>query len=159
MGNIVPNIALGRVAELYNRVDSNDPTNAALVVALFSGAISDANIRDLDDIAAIEGHADAAECVLSGYARKSLVDSDLTAWAPDDSGDKVLLTFADQTWTAVAAGTAITRLVVAYDSDTTGGADSGIVPLTVHDFAVTPDGSDITADIGAGGFYQATSAA
>ena len=40
--------------------------------------------------------------------------------------------------------------------DTTAGTDANIVPLTMHDFVVTPDGSDITAQIAAAGFYRAS---
>ena len=39
MANLVLNIGLGRVAELYNRVDTNDPANSAIViVAIDAGA-------------------------------------------------------------------------------------------------------------------------
>ena len=54
MANMVLNIALGRVAEIYNRVDSNDPTNSVLVVVVFNAGDTDATIRDTDTIAAIE---------------------------------------------------------------------------------------------------------
>lgn len=155
---MVLNIALGRVAELYNRVDSNDPTNSALVVLAFNTAATDATIRDMDTIAAIEADASTAEITNSGYARKVLTDTDLTAFSPDDTNDRVDLVISDQTWTAVASGTAITDVCIAYDSDTTGGTDSGIVPMTWHDFAVTPNGGDITVDVPAAGFYRATSA-
>ena len=63
--------------------------------------------------------------------------------------------FADQTWSAVASGDVWTDLLVCYDRDTTGGTDSNIVPMTQHDFAVTPDGSDITAQLNAAGFFRA----
>jgi hypothetical protein len=53
----------------------------------------------------------------------------------------------DQTWTALGAGTAITDLSFAYDSDTTGGTDANQIPVTWHDFAITPDSSDVTATI------------
>lgn len=158
MANMVLNIALGRVAELYNRVDSNDPTNSVLVVVVFNAADADATIRDTDTIAAIEALASTAEVANSGYARKVLTDTDLTAFSPDDTNDRVDLVIADQTWTSVAAGTAWTDVCIAYDSDSTGGADSGIVPMTWHDFSVTPNGGDITMDVPAAGFYRATSA-
>ena len=32
MANIVFNIAKGRVVELYNRVENNDPANSALIL-------------------------------------------------------------------------------------------------------------------------------
>jgi hypothetical protein len=154
--DLVFNIAKGRVAELYNRVDTNDPANSALVVAAIETAATDATLRDLDTLAAIEADASTAEVTNSGYARKVLTDSDLTAFAPDDTNDRVDLDIPDQTWTGVAAGDAWTDLVICYDGDTTGGTDANIVPLTLHDFAVTPDGSDITAQIAAAGFFRAS---
>jgi hypothetical protein len=35
--------------------------------------------------------------------------------------------------------------VIGYDSDTTAGTDANIIPLTCHDFVITPDGSTVTA--------------
>lgn len=156
MADLVFNIAKGRVVELYARVDGNDPTNSALIVAAFNaGAATDATLRDYDTLAAIEGDANAAEVTNSGYARKVLTDADLVAWAPDDTNDRVDLDIPDQTWTSVGAGSAWTDLVICYDGDTTGGTDSNIVPLTLHDFAVTPSGADIVAQINAAGFFRA----
>lgn len=157
MADLVFNIAKGRAAELYNRVDSNDPANSALIVAVFNvGAATDATLRDYDTLAAIEGDANAAEVANSGYARKTLTDADLTAFAPDDTNDRVDLDIPDQTWTSVASGTAWTDVVIAYDNDTTSGTDSSIVPLTLHDFAVTPNGGDITMQVAAAGFFRAS---
>jgi len=158
MADQVFNIALGRVAELYNRVDSNDPTNSELVVvAVVAGTTNDAAFKDFDTLAAsLPGSGGAAEATNSGYARKSLTDSDIVAFAPDDSNDRVDLDIPDQTWTGVAAGDNWTDLIIGYDSDNTSGTDTNVVPLTLHDFAVTPDGSDITAQIAAAGFYRAS---
>jgi hypothetical protein len=157
MADLVFNIAKGRVAELYNRVDSNDPTNAVLlVIALNAGAATDATLRDYDTMAAIEGDANAAEVTNSGYARKTLTDADLVAFAPDDTNDRVDLDIPDQTWTSVGAGSSWTDLIVAYDNDSTAGTDTSIVPLTLHDFAITPSGSDITVQINAAGFFRAS---
>jgi hypothetical protein len=156
VADLVMNIALGRVAELYNRVDSNDPANSALIVAAFAAADTDASIRDCDTLAAIEALASTAEATNSGYARKTLTDADLTAFAPDDTNDRVDLDIPDQTWTAVAAGSNWTDILIAYDSDTTAGTDSAIVPLTWHDFVVTPGGSDIVMQVAAAGFYRAS---
>lgn len=159
MADLVFNIAKGRVAELYNRVDTNDPANSALIVALIasSGVESDAVLRDKDTFTdLVSGATDFA--TNTGASRKTLTDSDLTAFAPDDTNDRVDLDIPDQTWTAVANdGTgAISDLVIGYDNDTTGGTDANIVPMTLHDFAVTPDGSDITAQIAAAGFFRAS---
>ena len=38
MADQIFNIAKGRVAELYNRVDSNDPTNSALIILILATA-------------------------------------------------------------------------------------------------------------------------
>lgn len=157
MANLVFNIALGRVAELYNRVDTNDPANSALVVLVLatSGIESDATLKDKDDVAALVSGT-TNEVTNTGYARKTLTDADIVAFAPDDTNDRVDLDIPDQTWTAVAAGDGWNDIVIAYDSDTTAGTDANIVPLTLHDFVVTPDGSDITAQISATGFFRAS---
>jgi hypothetical protein len=156
MANLVLNIGLGRVAELYNRVDTNDPTNSALViVAIDAGADTDATIRDRDDLSTLLAGT-SNEVTNSGYARKVLTDADILAFAPDDTNDRVDLDIPDQTWTGIGAGTAWTDLLICYDNDTTAGTDSNIIPLTLHDFAVTPDGSDITAQIAAAGFFRAS---
>lgn len=157
MANLVFNIALGRVAELYNRVDTNDPANSALVVMVLatSGIEADATLRDLDTVAALVAGT-TNEVTNSGYARKVLTDADIVAFAPDDANDRVDLDIPDQTWTGVAAGDGWNDIVIAYDNDTTAGTDANIIPLTLHDFVLTPDGSDITAQIAAAGFYRAT---
>jgi len=156
MANQVFNMALGRPVELYNRVDTNDPTNSAIIIIAWNTTATDATIKDLDTVAAIEADANSAEVTNSGYARKVLTDADIVAFAPDDANDRVDLDMPDQTFTAVAAGSAWTDLSSNYDSDTTGGTDSNIVPMTWHDFAVTPDGSDIVAQIAAAGFFRAS---
>lgn len=156
MADFVYNIAKGRVAELYNRVDSNDPTNSALILLGINTATSDATLKDLDTVAAIEADGGTAELTNSGYARKTYTDTDLAAFAPDDTNDRVDLDLPDHTFTGVASGTAFTDLIVAYDSDTTAGTDSNVVPLTQHDFAVTPSGGDITVQWAAAGFFRAS---
>lgn len=159
MANLVFNVSLGRMAELYNRVDSNDPAASALIVLLLAaaGIEADSVLRDstaLDDV--LGGTTN--EATNTGYARKVLTDADIVAFAADHVNDRVDLDIPDQTWTGVANdGTgAIGDLIVAYDGDTAAGTDANIVPGTLHDFAVTPDGSDVTAQIAAAGFYRAS---
>jgi len=155
MADFVFNVAKGRVAELYKRVDESDPTNAVLtIVAIDAGAASDATLEDVDTLSALLATA-AAEVTNTNYARIELDDTDLTAFAPDDTNDRVDLDFADQTWSAVAAGDSWTDLLVCYDSDSGAGTDANIEPLTQHDFAITPDGSDITAELASAGFFRA----
>jgi len=151
------NIALGRIAELYNRVDLNDTANSALIIVILAttGIETDAVLKDKDDLAAVVVGT-TNEVTNTGYARKVLTDVDIVAFAPDDTNDRVDLDIPDQTWTAVAAGDGWNDCLVCYDSDTTAGTDANIVPLTMHDFVVVPDGSDITAQVAAAGFYRAS---
>lgn len=156
MANQVFNRGLGRVVELYNRVDSNDPANSALIVIAWVSTATDATIKDLDTVAALEADANTAEATNTGYARKTLTDTDIVAYAPDDTNDRTDIDIPDQTWTAVAAGSNWTDLSINYDNDTTTGTDSNIEPLTWHDFVLTADGSDVTAVIAAAGFFRAS---
>ena len=157
MADLVFNISKGRVVELYNRVDSNDPANSALIMLALAtaGIESDATLRDVDTVSALVAGT-TNEVTNSGYARKVLTDADIVAFAPDDVNDRVDLDIPDQTFTAVAAGDGWNDIVIAYDNDTTSGTDANITPMTLHDFVVTPDGSDITVQIASAGFFRAS---
>ena len=142
MSNITFNVAKGRVVELYNRVKSNDPTNAAIILVPIetSGLEADATLIDADTLAALLSGATNEQTTMG---RKTLTDADLAALpAPDDSNDRYDISLPTTTWTA-ASGNAISKIAVCYDSDTTGGTDSNIIPLTMFDFAQTPSGADI----------------
>ena len=142
MANIVFNIAKGRVAELYDRVKSNDPANSALILVPIetSGLESDAVLIDKDDLAAVLSGTTNEQTTMG---RKTLTDAELAAIpAPDDTNDRNERSLPTVTWTA-ATGNAISKILVCYDSDTTGGTDSAIIPLTMFDCVVTPDGTDI----------------
>lgn len=157
MTDQVFNISLARSAEFYNRVDTNDPTNAVLDITVLAttGLESDAVLKDKEDLAAVVSGT-TNFVTNTGYARKTLTDADIVAFAPDHANDRVDLDIPDQTWTGVAAGDGWSRFVISYDSDSTGGTDANIVPMTSHDFVATPDGSDITAQINAAGFFRAS---
>ena len=150
MADGVFNIAKGRVAEFHERVNNNDPANSALIVVLLasSGLEADATLKDYDTLGAIIAAAND-EATNTNYARKTLSDSDVAAITTNDTDDRNEADIADQTWTSVANdGTgAIGKLLICYDSDTTGGADTAIIPLTYHDFIVTPNGGNIVASI------------
>lgn len=156
MPDFVFNVAKGRVVELYNRVKSGDPANSRLVVVALAttGLESDAILQDADTLAAVVAGT-TNEATNTGYARKVLAAADLAALpAPDDTNDRRDLPLPSQTWTAVAAtGGGWSKLVVCYDPDSTGGTDADLIPLTAHDFVITPDGSDISATIT--NFYRA----
>lgn len=153
MANIVFNIAKGRVGELYNRVENNDPANSAIILVpiLTAGLEADSVLIDKDDLAAVlSGSTDENTTM----GRKILTDADLASTpSPDDSNDRGEWSLPTQTWVA-AAGGAISKLLVGYDSDTTSGTDSSIIPLTMFDFAQTPSGSDIQMTTGV--FFRAS---
>lgn len=157
MANFVFNIAKGRVVEFYNRVDSNDPANSALVLVVLqsSGLEADSVLIDKDTLSDVLAGT-TNEATNTNYARKVLTDSDLATSSPDDTNNKYSVDIPDQSWTNVAAaGGAWGKLLVCYDSDTTAGNDSNILPLTAHDFLVAPDGGTITAQIDTAGFFVA----
>jgi len=153
MANIVFNISKGRVVEFYNRVEASDPTNAAFIIVPIetSGLESDATLIDKDDLAAVLSGATNEQTTMG---RKTLTDVELAALpAPDDANDRYDISLPTVTWTA-ATGNAISKLLVCYDSDTTGGTDSAIIPVTMFDFAQTPSGADIQMTTGV--FFRAS---
>lgn len=153
MANIVFNIAKGRVVEYYNRVESDDPTNSAIIIVPIetSGLESDATLIDKDDLAAVLSGTTNEQTTMG---RKTLTQADLAALpAPDDTNDRYEVSLPTVTWSA-ASGNAISKLLVCYDPDTTGGTDSAIIPLTMFDFAQTPSGSDIQMTTGV--FFRAS---
>jgi len=156
MADQIMNIALGRIAELYNRVDLSDPTNAVFTIVVIDTSATDATLKDLDTLALVLADANTAEVTNTNYARIELDDTDFAAFAPDDANDRVDLDFADQTFSAIAAGDSWTDVLICYDSDSGAGDDTNIVPLAQYDFAVTPDGSDITMQLNAAGFFRAS---
>lgn len=153
MANIVFNIAKGRVVELYNRVENNDPANSALVIIPIetAGLESDAVLQDADTLSAALSGATNEQTAMG---RRVLTDAELAALpAPDDSADTYTVSLPQVVWTA-ATGNAISKLLVAYDSDTTAGTDTNIIPLCLFDFVATPSGGDITMTAGA--FFRAS---
>lgn len=157
MGNGVFNVSKGRVNEYVYRVNNNDPANSALIVVLLasSGLVADATMADYATLSAVLAGA-SDEATNTGYARKTITDSGLTDPTVDNTNDWAYSIVGDQSWTLSNDGTgAIGKLLVCYDSDTTGGTDANIIPCTYHDFVVTPDGSVVTADESSDGFYRA----
>jgi len=157
MADFVFNRGKGRGTEWCERVNANDPTNAAIIIGVLAtaGIETDAVLKDLDEWTALV--AGTTNFVTNGgYARKTLDQAAGIVITYDDTGDKVDIDIPDQTWTGVGAGDGWNDLVTGYDSDTTGGTDTNILPWTQHDFVVVPDGSDITAQIAAAGLFRAS---
>jgi hypothetical protein len=156
MADFVFNRSKGRVSEFAERVNGNDPTNSIFVILVLatSGIETDAVLRDKDTISDLVSGA-TNEVTNTNYARKTIDNTGSITITYDDTNDRVDVDLPDQTWTAVAAGDGFNDVVFAYDSDSTGGTDANVVPMTLHDFVVTPDGSDITVQLNSAGFFRA----
>jgi hypothetical protein len=142
------NVALGREAYYGSLPAASD---ALVVIALkASGLEDDAALRDYDTVAAVLA-ASNDEADFTNYARKTITSVTVTV---DDSADEVRLSIGDQTWTSAGGATnnQIGKLVVAYDPATGTGTDADLVPISAHDWSVTTNGADLTADEPDGGF-------
>lgn len=149
MADGVFNIAKGRIAYYAGQAGV---ANAALTIVLLKVAEADDTLNNHDDLGALIVGANT-EADFTNYARKQITSSTPTV---DDTGNDVQEVIADQTWTAAGGATnnTLVKLLVCYDGDTTTGTDANIVPLTYHDFAVTTDSNDLTADFdGTNGFW------
>ena len=153
------NIAKGRVVEWYNRVKSNDPANSAFIVVLLQLAEADATLIDYDDLGALLGAAGNTEATFTNYGRVVVTYAELAALpAPDDGNDRFDIDMPDSVWANAGNGTNnnLVKLLICYDSDTTGGTDANIIPCAHYDFSVTTDGNQLTAQKDAAGFYRAS---
>lgn len=141
MADFVFNAAKGRVAEKVADSAAN------LLMLLLSTAEADATMKDYDTVAALLAGT-PVEVADASYSRKTGLTGTVTV---DDTNDRVDVDVPDQTWTALAGPDPV-DLVIAYEDSA---SDAGRIPCTCHDFAVTSDGSDVTAQVNAAGFFRA----
>jgi hypothetical protein len=163
MGAFVFNVAKGRTVELYRRVKGEEPSiyTPCLVIVILAtaGLESDAVLKDKDTLAAILAGA-TNEVTNTGYERIVLNDGDLAALpAPDDTNNRYDLPLPTPVFTGVEAGSGWSKLLVCYNFDTVTGTDADIVPMTCHDIAIDPNGTVITINVPAAGFFRAQDAA
>lgn len=157
MADFVFNVAKGRVAELVHRVENSDPTNAVLAVVAINTSATDDTLGDLDTLAAVLANGDTAEVANTGYSRIVLDQDDTAALSPDDSNNRMDIDLADFEWGAITDDDVDwTDIIICYDPDSTGGDDSAIIPLCQYDFAITIDGSSVTTQLNAAGFFRAS---
>lgn len=144
MADFVFNIAKGAAAEKIRDSAAN------CGIMLLKTAEAEATLKDRADLAAVLANG-SVECDFTNYARKTGLTGTITV---DNTNDRVDADVADQTWTAAGGATnnSVVRAIVFYQDSA---ADSGRVPLTCHDFVVTTDGSDLTLQVNASGFYRA----
>lgn len=157
MADGVFNISKGKVAELAQRVLDNDPATALLAVHLWEGVdVADSVIKDYETVAAIEAGT-LVEASFTNYAKKDITDSgEGLAVAVDQGNDRMEANFDDVTWTVAGNGAndTLVRLTISYDGPGTD-VDATMPPMCFYDFDVLTDGSDITAQLDALGFFRA----
>jgi hypothetical protein len=146
MADGVFNIAKGAAVEKFRDSAANG------IILLLTANEVEATLVDYDDIAALLVPAGNTEAVFTSYARKTGLTGSITV---DDSNDRVDLDFPDQTWSPAGNGTneTMTKAIMAYEE---AAADATRIPLTHHDFTPTTDGSDLTIQFNAAGFFRAS---
>jgi hypothetical protein len=150
MANFMDNRSKGRFVEYFNRVDSNDPANSAIVLVPLSASGTEAQGQDLHTLSAYEADANFAERTTGGWVRKTLTDAQLAAIAVDDVNNRFPATLPSVTWTTPAAGNNTTGLLLCFDSDTTAGTDANLEVICHLDFVVITDGNDVILNAGDG---------
>lgn len=152
MADFVFNIAKGRAHQLAKNVKDGSPANSRLIAVLLesAGIEADAALKDHDTLQALLAGSSNEQTTMG---RKTIAAANLTITV-DDTNDRVDIDMDDLVY-AAGAGNAVGAVVICYDPDSTGGTDADLIPLTKHDAAVTPDGTDVTFQINASGFYRA----
>jgi hypothetical protein len=146
VADIVFNAAKGAAAYLATLPAAAD---SIIVVPIeTTGIVADATMQDYTTLSALLAGASNEQTTMG---RKTATNVTVTV---DQTNDRVDVDMDDITWSA-ATGNPISALVVCYKPDTAS-ADTAIVPLTKHDFAATPDGTDLSAQVASGGFYRST---
>lgn len=146
MSNYAFNIAKGRAVEFFNRVDSNEPANSAIILIPLSASDTEANRQDDATVEAFLAAAPNEQT--EGWSRKTLTDADLAAIAVDNVNNRFPATIPAVKWTAPTSGKNTTGVLVAYDADTTSGTDANLIPICHLDMAVTADGNDVEINAG-----------
>lgn len=150
MANEVMNFARGKYGYYANGGAGLGlaPANARLVIVILEAAEADDVLNNYDDLGALLAAAGNTEATSTNYVRKEHAAAGVTYSVDDTANTAKVVIDNDDVWTAVsqAAAESWVKLLICYDGDNTVGTDADIVVLSHHDFAVTPNGGDITAD-------------
>lgn len=147
MADFAFNIAKGKLAYYAGLPAAND----ALVVVpiLAAGLEADPTLKDYTTLAALLAGTTDEQTTIG----RVVVSAGVTVTI-DNANDVVNIDMPDPVWTA-ASGAALGALIICYNPDTTAAPnDANLVPLCKYDFAVTPNGNDLTAVVNAAGFAK-----
>lgn len=137
MANGVFNIARGKIGYYGGLPAASD----GYIIVVFETAEADDTFNNHDTLNSIKGTN--TEWTATNYSRKTHTD---VTYSIDDTGNTAKVVIgSDDTWNTVT-GNAAVKLVICYDPDTGTGDDTTIIPLTYHDWSVTPNGGNITAN-------------
>lgn len=153
MANYVFNIAKGRVVELWNRVQSNDPASACLLLVPLSASGTAEEAQDYNNLSEVLGGS-ANEQTEGGWERKKLTNTELDAIAVDDTENRFPTKIKEVKMGSPTAGKNTTGLLICYDPKEAEGTDTEPIPLLHLDFSVTADGNEVI--INAGEVFRAT---
>jgi len=142
MADVIFNAARGRVREKVINGGAN------FGIMLLKTAEADATLRDYADLSAMLAAAGNVEADFTNYARKTGLTGTQTV---NNTNETASADLGDQTWTTAGGTTdnTLVKLIVFFQESA---SDAGRVPLTAHDFAITTNGNDLTAQIPSG-FY------
>lgn len=147
MASTIFNVAKGKFAYYATLPAAND---AIIAIPLeTTGLEADGVLQDYATVSALLAGTTNEQVTMG---RKTAATVTVTV---DNTNNRVDVDCADITWVG-ATGNAVSRLLFAYDPDTTVGTDADLIPLVVDDFVVTPAGGDITYQVAAGGFARAS---
>lgn len=150
--------AFGREQEFYRAVENNSPAGSALVIVLLAAAGLEADnvLTTKPTLAALLAGTNQ-EATNTGYSRKILTAADLPPIPAPDTVNHWWQAglSADPSWPAFANdGTGpLGKLVICY-RPSAAAPDTDLIPYTLHDFAVTPTGVTLRAEIDANGYIR-----
>ena len=134
------NIAKGKIANYTALAQAGGGPVIKAIPLEATGLEAESTLKDYANVSVLL--AGTTNEQVANMTRKVLASVTVTV---DNVGDVANLDSADITWTA-ATGNAVGAILLAYDP-TGSSADTALIPLTKHDWALTPDGSDATATV------------
>ncbi len=155
MANQMMNFARGKVGYYMADALGLNPANSRMVVVVLEVNEADDTLNNHDELGALIAGSNT-EWSVGAYSRTETAAAGVTTSVDDSANDAQAVLDADITYTTVT-GTAATKLLTCYDADNGTGTDTDIIVLTHHDWAVTPNGGNITADFDqTNGWWEST---
>jgi hypothetical protein len=150
------NVSLGKVVEYHIRAQTQAPAYSGnclcMAVLAAAGLESDAILLDKDWLGdVIQGTTNLA----TNATVKAITAAQLTVAAPDNTLDVFNVDMADVAFGTVNAGDTWSKIIIGWSPDGLMANLGGIIPMTMHDVNIVPDGSTITIQIPILGYYQA----